>query len=267
MPKLAGRTRATTIAMPARKPLYLFSTVAAQIDAGPDHLILRRNGMPPQRFPLARIARVICNRNATWSGSALALCLAEGVPITWLDGHGHALGSTQSCHPHPFPLSTLIDTYLELPDWPTRFANWLARRRLETLTTCARRAAECGHGLAADAFEELKREYVYNGVHPQAFAAEGEGWCHALAVDRLHREGLQACYWGFDATPFELAAQLATLLWAELNLDCGTLPASADRDVIVARLFETWAHQREARLLLHLGDLKRHLAREIDAWH
>ncbi|MBS0552260.1 MAG: CRISPR-associated endonuclease Cas1, partial [Proteobacteria bacterium] len=110
MPTLASRARTATIATPARKPLYLFSAVAAQIDAGSDHLILRRNGMPPQRFPLARIARVICNRNATWSGTALALCLSEGVPITWLDGYGHALGSTQSCHPQPFPLSTLIDT-------------------------------------------------------------------------------------------------------------------------------------------------------------
>ncbi|TAH42496.1 MAG: transposase [Betaproteobacteria bacterium] len=267
MSTTASRSRATVTATIARKPLYLFSDVPAHIDAGPDHLVLRRNGMPVQRFPLARIARIICNRNASWSGAALALCLAEGVPVTWLDGRGHALGSTQSCHPHPFPFSTLVETYLELPDWPKRFANWLARRRLETLTACAKRAAECGHGLDPVAFEELKREYVYNGVHPLAFGTEGEGWCHALVVDRLQREGLQACYWGFDATPLELAAELATLLWAELNLDCGTLPASADHGVVLARLFEAWARQREARLLLHLGDLKRHLAREVDAWH
>lgn len=265
MPTLARRHTAADL--PARKPLYLLSPAPARMDANADHLVLRREAGSPIRFPLARICRVICNRHLAWSGAALALCLAEGVPITWVDGHGHALGNTQTHYAQPLPFATLIETYLELPDWPQRFANWLARRRLETLTTCAKRAAETGHGLDATSFQALKREYVYNGVHPQAFDADGEGWCHALAVDRLHREGLQACYWGFDASQLELAAALAALLWAELNLDCGTLPASADRGIVVARLFEAWAHQREARLLLHLGDLKRHLAREIEAWH
>ena len=45
-----------------------------------------------------------------------------------------------------------------------------------------------------------------------------------------------------------------------------TVPAAADQGSVLARLFEGWAHQREGRLLQHLGDLKRHLAREIEAW-
>jgi hypothetical protein len=47
---------------------------------------------------------------------------------------------------------------------------------------------------------------------------------------------------------------------AELNLECGTLPASADHRTVVARLFETWAP--EGSLQNHLRDLKCHLARE-----
>ena len=251
---------------PPRKPLYLMGTAAARMDAGADHLILHKGAGSLMRFPLARVCRVICTRHLTWSGAALALCLGRGVPITWVDSHGHALGTTQSHYDQPLPFATLIETYLELPDWPRRFADWRAHRRLETLVTCARRAAEDGHGLDAAGFQELKRSYVYNGEHPLAFAAGGEGWCHALALDHLHREGLQACYWGFNASRLELAAELAALLWAELNLDCGTLPAAADQGSVLARLFEGWAHQREGRLLQHLGDLKRHLAREIEAW-
>lgn len=267
MPSPAPRPQASAGPLLARKPLYLLSPAPARMDAGADHLMLRRESGAPLRFPLARICRVICNRKLTWTGTALALCLSEGVPITWVDGHGHALGCTQSRTVQPQPFATLIETYLELPDWPTRFNNWLARRRLETLTACAQRAAQTGHGLDPVRFQSLKREYVYNGAHPEAFAADGQAWCHALTVDRLHHEGLQACYWGFDASRLELASHLAALLWAELNLDCGTLPASTDEGIVVARLFEAWAHQRESRLLLHLGDLKRHLAREIEAWH
>lgn len=266
MPTTAPRTRSAT-PQPDRKPLYLLSPSPAQMDAGADHLMLRRDKLSPMRFPLARVCRVICTRHLNWTGPALLLCLREGVPITWVDGHGHALGATQSRQAQPLPFSTLIETYLELPDWPRRFANWRARRRLETLTTCARRAAEAGHGPDGLRFEELKREYVYNGVSPVGFDAGGEAWCDALAVDRLHREGLQGCYWGFDGTRLDLGAELGALLWAELNLDCGAVAAGAEQGIMIARLFESWAHLREGRLLLHLGDLKRHLLRELEAWH
>lgn len=249
---------------PDRKPLYLFA--GARIDAGSDHLLLRRDGTAPQRFPVARITRIICNHQASWSGQALSLCLTEGIAITWIDGHGHAIGSAQSNHHPPCNLATLIETYLELQDWPQRFANWLAHQRLDLLLNCARRASTEEHPMEKEVFQELKRQFVYNGTHPLAFEPEGEGFCHALAVDHLNRAQLQATYWGFDASPFELAKHLAALLWAELNLECGTLPASADHRTVVARLFETWAHQREAQLQNHLRDLKCHLAREVDTW-
>lgn len=266
MPKIAHCSQPTAD-IPARKPLYLLSQEPARIDAGVDHLLLRRSAGNPMRFPLARVCRIICKRQLTWTGSALALCLREGVPITWVDANGRALGNTQTRYAQPLPFSVLVETYLELPDWPRRFANWRARRRLETLTACARRAAETGHGLDATQFQALKREYVYNGEHPIAFNLEGEGWCHALTIDRLHREGLQGGYWGFGATRLELGAELSALLWEELNLDCGTIPSAAEQRIVAAHLFETWARTREGRLLQHLGDLKRHLSREIDEWH
>lgn len=259
--------RSSAPGAPARKPLYLTTPRPACIDASDAALVLRRDGSAPQRFPLARIERILCNRNATWTGAALALCLSEGVPIVWLDGHGHALGSTQARQTRPFAFVTALETYLELLDWQKRFGNWMTRRRLETLTAWAMRATRDGHAPEARHFETLKREYVYLGQHPQVFGAEGEGWCHSLVVGRLHREGLQSRYWGFEGIPLDLASHLASLLWAELNLDCGTLPTSAERGIVAAHLFETWARQREARLLAHLGDLKRHLAREIEAWH
>lgn len=263
---IAKRTKTATD-LPTRKPLYLLGTEPARIDAGDDHLLLRRATGNPLRFPLVRICRIICTRHFTWTGTALSLCLHEGVPITWVDGHGHALGNTQTRCRQPLPFSTLIETYLELPDWALRFSNWRARRRLETLTTCARRATENGHGLDPLSFQALKREFVYNGEHPLAFSPAGEGWCHALAVDRLQREGLQGSYWGYGGDRLELAAELAALLWAELNLECGTLPAAAQQGIVIAQLFESWAHKREARLLHHLADLKRHLSQEIEAWH
>lgn len=256
-----------SINVPDRKPLYLLACTGAHIEAGADHLLLRRDSSPTQRFPTSRIARIICNAQTLWSGQALALCFAKGISITWIDGHGHALGSAQASHPSPLPMATLLESYLELPDWPQRFENWLIHRRLDILQECVRRAAANQRPLPARVFHELKRQFVHNGQHPLAFEAEGEGFCHAHVVDQLQQAGLHAIYWGFDAQALDLAAQLASLMWAELNLECGTLPAQAEHGALAAHLFETWSRQREARLHHHVCDLKRHLARELDTWH
>lgn len=259
-------TYASTINTPDRKPLYLLTCSGARIDAGADHLLLKRESVPTQRYPTSRIARIICNGQLFWSGQALSLCFSSGISITWVDAHGHARGSAQACHSPQHPMAALLETYLELHDWPQRFDNWLTHRRLAILQECVRRAAASGRPLASGVLHELKRMFVYNGHHPLVFEPEGEGFCHALVVDHLQCAGLHATYWGFDAQAFELASQLASLLWAELNLECGSLPAQADQGKLVTHLFEVWARQREVRLQHHLCDLKCHLAREVDAW-
>ena len=255
-----------TIDTPERKALYLLAGMGTRIEAGSGHLLLRLTNNPLQRYPASRIARIICNTHALWSGEALKLCFANGIAITWVDAHGHAVGSAQASHPQHPPIAALLETYLELQDWPQRFENWVTHRRHQILIDCAHRAAANQRTLSPEQYRELKRQFIYNGAHPLIFEPQGEGFCHALAVDHLQRAGLQATYWGFDAQAFELASQLASLLWAELNLECGTLPAQTDQHKLVAHLFEAWARQREVRLQHHLCDLKCHMAREVDAW-
>lgn len=258
-----------TAALPARKPLYLLHPSPARIDAGTNHLVLQPANGATLRFPLARVCRIVCNRHLSWTGNALTACLRAGIPITWTDGYGHALGALHPRLTPPQPFSTLIETYLELPDWQQRFANWTTRRRLETLTACALRAAKTGHRIMDPrAFAALKREYVYKGTHPINVKPDSASWCHALVVERLHQEGLQTNYWGFDASHLALADELAALLWAEFNFDAGSIAnAHADHTQLSVHLFENWAREHSTRLLQHLGDLKRHLAREIEAWH
>lgn len=258
---------ATVLGAPARKPLYLATRNPVHIDAGATWLVLRRPDAATVRYPLARISRIVCNHNAHWSGAALALCLKHHVPIAWIDGRGRSLGSALPRLGVCNPLDTAIADYVELPDWSERFDNWLARRRLEVLTTCADRALRESRAVDAAAFAELKRQYVHNRQHPIGFSPEGEGWCHALVVSRLHEQGLHARYWGYDGHPLELADELSALLWAELNIECGTIPAAAEGGRTLMLLFESWVHGREGRLLAHVADLRRHIARELEAWH
>ena len=252
---------------PGRKPLYLLADAQSTCDVVGGALVVRRAGAVIQRFPLTRVARVVCGNKATWTGQALAACLAEGVTITWVNGHGHALGNAQPRCAKPESLGALIETYLELPDWTSRFDNWRARRRLETLITSARRHAEEGRVQSARMFAERKRAFVHHGLFPEAFEPIGEAYCLALATDRLHKVGLQCRYHGFDGSLLDLGAELSALLWAELNFDAGSFANATDRPELLTRVFESWSHLREDRLLAHLGDLRRHVSREVDAWH
>lgn len=254
------------IDQPPGKALYLLIEAPGRMDANHDHLSLHRDSGAPMRFPISRVGRIVCNRQVNWSGPALSLCLTKGVPITWVDGKGRAIGNTQPRYEEQASAATLIETYIALPEWTERFANWVLCRRHAILTRCVRQAAESGNDAEARTLAALKRSYVYHGNHPVVFNTEGQGGCYALTVEHLHRAELQACYWGFNAVRLNLADELAALLWAELNLECGTLAASTDNRIVSTRLFESWAHQNAGRFLQHLGDLKRHMSREIEAW-
>lgn len=261
--RLATRYQA---GVPCRKPLYLLSEANISCDVANDVLLVRRPGTAVQRFPLARITRIVTGNKVAWSGRALTACLENGVTMTWVDGRGHPLGNTQPRCVKPESLTTLIETYLEMPDWTSRFDNWRARRRLETLVTSTKRHAEAGQLVSASRFAERKRAYVQHGQFSEVFEHIGESFCHAFAIDRLHKIGLQARYFGYDGTVLELGPELASLLWAEFNFDAGSLFDTAEMSELVVRVFESWSHLREGRLLEHVGDLRRHLSREIDSW-
>lgn len=260
-------SRLGIVGQPPRKPLYLMTSHNARIDANGAALFFKSDSLPAQTFPLARITRIVCRNHIDWTGRALSTCLAEGIVIVWVDGHGHANGHACAAMQKPDSLSTLFDHYLELKDWPRRLQNWQARRRLAALISAAKRRLENGHPLDATEFATIKHDYIHLGeLHPR-FDPQVQAWCHALTLDRLNKIGLADCYYGFDGTRLDLAAVLTDLLWAELNIEAGNLATSHIPNPTLARIFETWAIDRERHLLDHLGDLHRHMRREVEAWH
>lgn len=247
-----------------RKPLYLSTSQPLRVGLDGEALTLK-NDTGTQRFPLARIARIVCNRHVDWSGQALAACLTNSISITWQDGHGAALGGASPRLARPSTLHSALELYLELADWPARYGNWLRHRRMAVLCAAARRAKETGQSFTAEHFSELKREYAYRGQIGPLFPDEGLGWCHAAAMQQLGAEQLLARYWGYDGQPLELAEDLAGLLWAAVNLDCGELPAAGTPRSRMM-FFEAWLHEHCGLLLEHLAQLARHVAQENESW-
>ena len=247
-----------------RKPIYLATSQPLRVGLDGEALTLK-NDTGTQRFPLARIARIVCNRHVDWSGQALAACLTHSISITWQDGHGAALGGATPRLATPSALHPALELYLELADWPERYGNWLKRRRMAVLCAAARRAREAGDPYSAERFSELKRDYVYRGRILPHFPDEGLGWCHAAAMQQLSTEQVLARYWGYGGAPLELAEDLAGLVWAAVNFECGVLPeAGTARSRMM--FFEAWLHEHSSLLLEHLAHLARHVARENEAW-
>lgn len=247
-----------------RKPLYLSTSQPLRVGLDGEALTLK-NDTGTQRFPLARIARIVCNRHVDWSGQALAACLTNSISITWQDGHGAALGGAAARLATPSLLHPALELYLELADWTGRYGNWLRCRRMAILCAVARRARENGHPFPSETFSDLKREYVYLGRLSPLFPDEGLGWCHAAAMQQLAEEQLLARYRGYGGEPLELAEDLAGLLWAALNLECGGL-AEAGTTQSRMMFFESWLHEHPNLLREHLAHLARHVARENEAW-
>lgn len=259
--------RVTTCALQSqpdcpRKALYLAATGPIIVSAAGPSLVVRREPRGCARFPLARIDRVICNRNAQWSGEALLLCLQQGITVTWVDGRGRAVGDATATRARQGPFAERIERYVEGPEWPQRYANWLRRRRMAILQHWAAQRVAAGNTLDRGTFEGLKRAYVYR-VESAPFDGEGSGACQALVLESLEREALDKRYWGHGGGVLELCADLAALLWAEYSLACGTLPASAQTQATKLLFFERWADTGRRRLLEHLGDLQRHVATEL----
>lgn len=245
-----------------RKPLHLASAVPISVSAAGASLVVRREPNGSRQFPLARIERVICNRNAQWTGEALMLCLAHDISLTWVDGRGRAVGDATPVRAAHSAFAERIERYLERPQWAACYATWLRRRRMAVVQRWAARQGAAGHPPDDRAFESLKRAYVYRAEAP-AFDEQGAGWCQALTVEQLGRDGLHKRYWGHGGQALELCADLSDLLSAQFALACGALPASTRVPAVKLLFFEGWADEGRRGLIEHLGDLKRHVAREI----
>jgi hypothetical protein len=267
MQSLASRTEMRTpLGALARKPLYLSASTRARITAKGAAIVVRQAPAGIYRYPVARLDRIICSRYVDWTGEAFALCLSNNITITLLDGRGAAIGSASPRLPHSVAFHSALEMWLEHADWTFRYENWLRKRRMNVLFQSTTRVVAAGRPFCRETFEKQKREYVYNGEITAAFAPIGQSWSHALVLSRLAREGLEPRYFGYDGHPLELAEDLSCLLWAELNLDCGSLPIEADSERTQMKFFESWARERHDRLEAHLANLKLHVARENKDW-
>ncbi len=239
---------------PGARALYLGARDKKQVSCTAEALVVRNNKAQTLRYPLARVARVVSSTAVDWNGSALALCMQRGISICWLDTQGNALGACYPRQRHATGLATALEVWLESPDGPLHYQQWLRSRRMDTLLRWGK--AQTG-SISAQDWESTKRGWVYASQHPMHLPHALRCQVLAYTASQLAAAGAVPLLWGPQAEPIHLDEDLCTLLWAEMNLATGSLADTAADEPDIIHLFESWTARNGAALMLHLNSLHR----------
>lgn len=236
------------------RALYLGGGDRKTVTCSAEALVVRNERQQTLRYPLARVARVVSSTGVTWSGAALALCLQNGIGISWVSAKGEALGT---CYPHqrcPPVLATALELWLEASLGAERYQDWLRGRRMDVLVRWARTGPG---GVGPQQWESAKRAWVYAATFRQHLPAALRGHLLAYVGSRMARAGAPPLLWDCGGTPVHLDADLCQLLWAEMNLGTGDLADNTGAEGEIVALFERWIACNGAALELHLSSLQR----------
>jgi hypothetical protein len=254
-------TRELTTGM---RTLYIGAGQMKQVNATEAALVITTRDHKTLRYPVQRLARIVSSTTAHWSGPALGLCLQAGIPITWTDPQGHALGGTWASPRLGHSPALALEIWLQAPIGPASFEHWLRSRRMHILSHWARQQPKSASLSAAD-WEALKREWVYTDRDsldsgpdlPPLFAGLLRAWVNT----QLQAHELPAVLYGPKSERIELDSDLFDLLTLELELHGGTLTRTHHTEAESIQLFESWIIHHGPSLLVHLQHLQRHAMR------
>jgi len=254
---------------PARAPdartLYLCSTEPVRVTSTGEALVIsgQADGRV-HRVPVARLLRIVCNAQAHWSGSALALCLQRGIGVAFLGRGGEPAGQLWPQQRRRLPLAETLDALAAgHAGWSEAYANWLRRERQQVLRDWQTQRRDAGHPVPAEEWQRAMQHWVYRGEVAAVLPPLLHGMAAALVAARLGEYGVEGHHWCVAGEPVALADDLTHLLWARMNLCAGPLAAAIEQPREAATLFEHWAGTQAGVLHAHLASLGAHARREL----
>lgn len=249
-----------------RQPLYVGGAERwrARLSHGALELVHER--LPPRRFPLARIDRVICRPTVDWSGEALVACLRHGIPVLFEDGRGTTLGYALPAVEEHEGLHFCLQRFAAGPDAVASFDNWLRHRRSEVLATWWADYFTRNPGSRGDLYASLKRRFVYRGEVHAVLTATLRPQCEAWVLAALRAVGALPVYITENGGSLMVLWELTTLVWGHINLESGALAMIAAEPQLQLEFLEVWFAMRADVLQQHLRTLQRFLLEALRPW-
>jgi hypothetical protein len=259
----------TGAALP-RLPLYLRGSAPTQVDADGPALLMRVQYQSAQRYPLARLSRIIAAQRVEWRSAALNACQHAHLPIVFLDNKGEPAGYLYPMQGKPSRLNQLIEEVLERDDWAEHYLNWLRAERMGLVRAWWHERQQAGEALNEAELHEQIRRHVYHAEENTPVLPPGSPQIAALTahvLHSLHQAGLKSCYWGAQGQPLDLTDDLRHLLELALALEMHGLGERLHgEDAALLRILHAYA-ERLPGLLEHLyGSLHRRLRTLLEEW-
>lgn len=247
---------------PGARALYLGGAVKKRVACTDEALVVTNDSRQTWRYPVARVARVVCSTVVDWSGPALALCLRRGIGIAWVDGRGEPLGVSYPQARSHTGFATALEVMIESHEGPVRYQHWQRARRMDVLM---RWSVLQPDALSPQQWEETKREWVYACEYTVHLPRPLRALCLAYVGAQLARCGLAPVLWGPQAQRIDLDDDLCELLWAEMNLCAGSIADAVSEEQPATALFERWNGRNASALMLHLHSLQRSAMKALAA--
>lgn len=181
-------------------------------------LCVRRAGTADLRLPLRRLGRISVRGAVTFAAAVLPACLQAGVPVSFLDGRGQALGQLVPSHSRRGDLGSLLGEVIERGQAAAIRERWravvireaVARTMLALGLRLEAPRPELVHRAAARAIDAVGAPLPTEEIYARLFAL-GVG----LVAEMLLAEGAGAAYQGAD-TGWDLGADLREVLAFDL---------------------------------------------------
>lgn len=251
-----------------RLPLYLKGREHTTVDAEGPALAVHRTGKSIARYPIARLSRIISGRNVQWSGRALNLCMQEEIPIVILSDKGNPCGYIQPAIVHRSTLDSLLQQWVDVPNWRISLENWQRAQRMRLVKTWCARRVQSGHDVSETLFRELVRLHVQ---HKKTTETEANSfWCAALAAyvsQKLHQAGVAARYWGHGGDVLDLRGILLELLQVALALEFAGVGRAAHADEATKlRVLHAFGETMNETIAHIIGSLHQYIRSQLEAW-
>ena len=106
------------------QPAYLNAPGVRRVTLEGPALRIHNRDKADQYLPISRLARIVSRGRIHWSMPALVQCLKSGVPVTFLDREGRAVGFCVSAWTQYSPLNELLEGMFASDRGPVRLVDW-----------------------------------------------------------------------------------------------------------------------------------------------
>lgn len=247
------------------RPLYLDGNRQWTVTLDGPALSVLADERARARYPLHRLARVVCHRSVSWATDALIACLNAGVPILFLDSRNAPVGWCYGRRRRESTLTELIRLAVDEPDWETRWGDWYVSHERELIAAALRTAGQPCANLGADnarsvLFNAHRRTFgMPFGRHIRAVDGALNGLCLQLLQDEIGDPTLVA----FGSPGLHLVPRFSGLLiWSVHGIaQAAVSPRDIDPNPLrfAAQFMERFGDRMASDAGALLGSLERHL--------